>query len=261
MIGGGFQHEICSSAGHTPQDMEWVKDGSASCSIHIDQAIFNQGVDKSKKNYAWLAESKTIHIDLYEKCKREVGYVEENFELLFTHDVELTRYSDKFKLVLCSALPWVKNTGIGKKTKLVSMIASTKIMCDEHRYRQQIASKYKNEVDLFGRGYRYITDKDIGLKEYMFSISMENGTYPLMLTEKLTDCFISGTIPIYYGTGEIGQIFNRDGIIMLDDNFNIEDIHEDLYRSKIDAIKDNFEITCEMQSAEDHIYNKFLKHS
>ena len=41
MIGGGFQHEICSSAGHKPKEMEWVKDGSAPLSIHIDHTIFN----------------------------------------------------------------------------------------------------------------------------------------------------------------------------------------------------------------------------
>ena len=122
MIGGGFQHEICSSAGHKPKEMEWVKDGSASISIHIDHAIFNTKIDKSKKNYAWLAESKTIHPDLYEKCKTNIEFIEENFEFLFTHDVNLTTYSDKIKLTLCSGLPWVKNTGIGKKTKLISMI-------------------------------------------------------------------------------------------------------------------------------------------
>ena len=206
-----------------------------------------------------MAESKTIHPGLYEKCKTQIEFIEDNFELLFTHDVDLTTYSDKIKLTLCSGLPWVKNTGIGKKTKLISMIASNKNMCEEHRYRQQTALRYANQLDLFGRGYSPIPTKDIGLKEYMFSISMENGTYPLMFTEKLTDCFISGTIPIYYGTSEIGEIFNTEGIIMLGESFNIKNLNEELYYSKRDAIKDNFEITCGLQSAEDYLYISYIK--
>ena len=54
MIGGGFQHEICSSAGSVPKLVEWDKGShNANISIHIDQAI-KQPVNKNKKNYAWL---------------------------------------------------------------------------------------------------------------------------------------------------------------------------------------------------------------
>ena len=84
MVGGGFQHDICSSAGSTPKLIEWVKfNHTAPISIHIDHAIIKQSVNKNKKNYAWLSESKTINRGLYENCLRNISYLEDNFELIF----------------------------------------------------------------------------------------------------------------------------------------------------------------------------------
>jgi hypothetical protein len=60
MVGGGFQHINCSSDGHLPKEVIWKKDGSAPLSIHIDSGILMK-VNPSKKNYAWLSESKTIN--------------------------------------------------------------------------------------------------------------------------------------------------------------------------------------------------------
>ena len=93
----------------------------------------------------------------------------------------------------------------------------------------------------------------------MFSVAIENSSYNTYFTEKITDCFAVGTIPIFYGNKDIGEIFNPNGIIMLDDNFDIKSLNKDLYQSKIDAVKENFEIACNMQTAEDYIYNKYLK--
>ena len=260
MVGGGFQHEICSSAGSTPQLIEWVKGNhSANISIHIDYGIMNNPVNKNKKNYAWLSESKTINVNLYSWCASNIKYLEDNFELIFTHDMSLLPLSDKFKLVICSAKHWVKGIGIHDKTKLISMIASTKVMCSEHRFRQEIVAKYRNNLDLFGRGYNNIATKEIGLNDYYFSIAMENHTYPIAYSEKITDCFATGTIPIYYGPDLIGDVFNIDGIIMLDENFDIDKLTPELYYSKMDAIKDNYERVVNMPIAEDYIYNKHIK--
>jgi len=257
MIGGGFQHIDCSSHGHTPKYMTWVKNGSAPISIHIDSGLIRP-VDKSKKNYGWLSESKTINGHLYAWCMNNIAYIEDNFEYLFTHDTELIKLSDKFKLVICSAKHWVSDIGIHDKTKLISMIASNKVMCPDHKYRQEIIVKYKTSVDLFGRGFNPIDNKEIGLNPYYFSIAMENGTYPLMYSEKITDCFATGTIPIYYGTPNIGEVFNTDGIIILDENFKISDLTPELYYSKMDAIKDNYNRSINMPVAEDYIYEKYI---
>lgn len=260
MVGGGFQHDICSSAGSTPKKIEWIKSVyDAPISIHIDYSIMNDRPDRSKLNYAWLSESKTINNSLYDWCKNNIEYLESNFELIFTHDESLVILSDKIKLVICNARPWVKDYGIHQKSKMLSMIASTKTYCKEHIHRQDIVRKYRDKLDLFGNGYNTISHKEIGLKDYHFSITMENHTYPLAYSEKIADCFATGTIPIYYGTDRIGEIFDSNGIIMLDDNFNIEDLNVDLYQSKMNSIINNFEIIMNHPIAEDYIYEKYIK--
>ena len=157
------------------------------------------------------------------------------------------------------ARPWVTNCGIHPKTKMESLVASNKIMCEEHRYRQQIIHRYKNEIDLFGRGFNPIATKNLGIQDYRFSISMENGNYPLMYTEKITDCFALGTIPVYWGCKEIGEIFDTNGIIMLTNDFTVNELSVELYHSKLESIKKNYEITMNLPTVEDYIYITYIK--
>ena len=258
MVGGGIQHSLCSSAESIPKYVEWKKDGSAKISIHIDDGVYIR-TNKNHRNYLWLLESSAIISSIIRWVKNNISYVEENFELIFTHDRRLLSLSPKMRLVITNAVPWVKDHKIHEKSKLVSMIASTKRMCNGHLYRQQIAEKYKNQVDLFGTGRNRLANKEDGLRDYYFSIAMENDNYPDIFCEKITDCFAMGTIPIFWGTPTIGEFFNGEGIILLNDDFKIEDLSVDLYNSKIDAIKDNFERAINFPTAEDYFYEKYVK--
>jgi hypothetical protein len=258
MVGGGFRHDVCSSYKNVPKKIIWKKNNSANISFYIDHAIFSYP-DKNKKNFAWLAESQTINTDLYRNVSQNINFIEENYEALFTHDEALLRLSSKFKFTICAARPWIEQPKITKKEKIVSMIASCKVMCREHMYRQQIINKYKNDLDLFGRGFNEILNKEEGLEKYYYSIAMENGIYATMFTEKIADCFAMGTIPIYYGHNSITNFFNKDGIIFLNDDFNLKHLTPELYYSKIDAVKDNFERIQAFPVAEDYIYERYLK--
>ena len=259
MIGGGIQHEICSSAGSTPKYVEWDKGGhNANISIHIDNGIL-QPVNKTKRNYAWLLESSTIIPTLINWVHGNISQLEDNFELIFTHDKRLLPLSDKFKLVICNAVPWVINRKVYEKTKLISMIASNKNYTTGHQYRQKILRKYENQMDCFGTGFNYIENKEDGLNDYCFSIAMENDNYPNIFCEKITDCFATGTIPIFWGTPTIGDFFNENGIIMLTDDLKIEDLSMDLYHSKKEYVLDNFERAINLPTAEDYLYEKYIK--
>ena len=259
MVGGGFQHDICSVAGSTPKFMEWDKTThSSNISIHVDFGLLTP-VNKDRVNYGWLAESKTIYPHLYVWAIKNIEYLKTNFKYVFTHDSSLVELFPIFKLIVVGYTPWVKDVGIHKKTKLVSMISSKKTMCEEHKYRNSISEKYKNRCDLFGHGYNPIEKKELGLNDYCFSITMENGRYPYMFTEKLSDCFATGTIPIYYGCKEIDKFFDSDGIIMLTDDFDIDNLSFDLYYSKMRAIENNFKIIKESMTPEDEIYKTYIK--
>ena len=258
LIGGGFQHSP-STSGFESIYVNWIKGvQSAPVSIYVDDGLLKE-TNPNTKNYGWLCESKTINFSLYDWCKQNIDYLKKKFILVFTHDIELVKVSDIFALTQCSAKSFINKGDIYKKTKLVSMIASNKVFCEEHRFRQKIINKFSNKCDHFGRGFKELFDKSDGLKDYCFSITMENATYSNMFTEKITDCFMTGTIPVYYGMSNIDEFFNIDGIIKLDDEFTIESLSFELYNSKIDAIIDNFNRANNLYTAEDYLYLKYIK--
>lgn len=258
LIGGGFQHSL-STSGFEPLYVTWVKGKqTAPISMYVDGAMMGT-INNNTKNYGWLCESKTIIGPVYEWCKNNIELLRNKFISVFTHDVELCKLSNTFILVQCSGKSFINDGDIFKKTKLVSMIASNKVLCNEHKFRQEIIKKYSNRTDHYGFGYKQLNNKIDGLRDYCFSITMENGTYSNMFTEKITDCFMTGTIPIYYGMPNIGDFFNIDGILILNNEFNIDDLSFDFYYSKIDAIKDNFERSKNLLVAEDSIYINHIK--
>lgn len=257
MIGGGFQHLI-STNGMEPKYMEWVKTPHyAPISIYIDYAL-TQPKNPNTKNYGWLCESRTIIGNIYNWCANNIDYLKSNFISVFTHDAQLASISDIFVLTQCSAKSFLTHGEIYPKSKLVSMIASNKRMCNEHLYRQEVIKKYSNQCDHFGRGFNEIKNKEDGLKDYCFSFALENATYSNMFTEKITDCFMTGTIPIYYGIKNIGDYFNPDGIITLTDDFKIEDLSFDLYNSKLSAVEENLKLSMDLLLAEDYICKNFI---
>ena len=93
----------------------------------------------------------------------------------------------------------------------------------------------------------------------MFSVAIENASYETYFTEKIQDCFATGTIPVYYGSPDIGKFFNSDGIIFLTDDFDISQLTSDLYYDKLEAVKDNLERVKHYPINEDYIYKTYLQ--
>ena len=50
-----------------------------------------------------------------------------------------------------------------------------------------------------------------------------------------------------------------NGIIILNDDFEIENLNKDLYFSKMESIKKNFELSLKYDIIEDILYNEILK--
>jgi hypothetical protein len=128
--------------------------------------------------------------------------------------------------------------------------------------RHQSISTFNNKLDVYGRGYNPIDYKLDALKDYAFSLTIENTQEDYYFTEKLIDCFMTGTVPIYWGCSSIGKFFNTDGMITFDNVNDLVDIIEGLsfekYNYMKDAIKDNFEKAKEFLIAEDYIYKNYL---
>jgi hypothetical protein len=254
-----FDANRSTSHNNVNEYFEWVNDGSGEITIFIDNKISDIFSDLSKtKKYGWLLESRTIIPEVFEFVENNIDSLLGFCEGIFTCDTELAKRPG-FHYVISNAAPWVLDKRIHDKTKLLSIIASNKSWAEGHKNRLALVEKYKPYADLYGRGINEIASKEDGLCDYMFSIAIENCSYGKYYTEKLTDCFATGTIPVWYGDESVLEDFNRDGVILLDDNFDINSLTPELYYSKINAIKENFYAACEMFTSEDYIYRNYFE--
>lgn len=264
LFGNTFTHLTGGNKGYSvhgkvSKHIEWVQDGTGIGSFYLDYSIDQAFADNSLiPKFAWLLESKFITTNLVEQIQFNPDKYIDKFDCIFTHDKKLLNIHPKFKWVPAQGF-WIKQPKIYPKTKLVSMISSNKSFCEGHKVRLDWINKIRNQVDLYGRGFNEIEFKEDGLCDYMFSVAIENGEYETYFTEKILDCFATGTIPIYIGAPDIGNYFNLDGIIQLDRNFDVSNLTEELYDSKKYAIKDNLERAKKMEVLEDFIWNNYLE--
>ena len=256
----GDNLEPSSSALNATKHVQWVYDGSGEVNIYVSQRALDALNDTSgKPTYIWLLESKQIIPQYYQWIIDNYEFVTSRVDGIFSCDKELCAKYPKISYSVINAVPWVQDRKVHEKTKLVSMIASNKRMCEGHAKRLQFVDKFRDKLDFYGRGFNEISCKEDGLRDYMFSVGIENAVYDTYFTEKLTDCFACGTIPIFYGCKGVTEYFNENGIIFLDDNFDLSTLTDDLYYSKMDAIKDNFERSINFPVAEDYLYQTYFK--
>ncbi len=126
------------------------------------------------------------------------------------------------------ALPWHVNKSyqqlvdaiVPTKTKTISWITSNKLNFPGHKKRMQFYQFLKSQnqlsVDFFGKGIQFIEDKWDALAPYSYALAIENSTTTHYWTEKLADCFLSYTLPFYYGCQNIEDYFPKDSFILID---------------------------------------------
>lgn len=116
------------------------------------------------------------------------------------------------------------------KTRSLSWITSNYALLDGHRRRLAFLEKLRGvvEFDLFGRGFQPIDDKWEALAPYRYSIAFENTIAPHYFTEKLMDCFVSHTLPLYYGAPDIAKFFPEKALVKIDpdDPHVFDRVHE-----------------------------------
>jgi hypothetical protein len=230
--------------------------------VYTDTSLHKAIDIKSKKKIALMIESPEIHKQYYE-------YIEQNnklFDMVLTFSKKLLDKGENYKFNVYGTT-WIHETyrNIYTKSKFCSLILSNKMQTSGHVLRHNIASILINtNIDMYGAGYKplpHLTtrnfDKDhcgagisnqkiLGLKDYMFSIVIENCKEDYYFTEKLVDCFLTGTIPIYYGCPSIHKFFNGNGILSfttVDECIQIlNTLSDKIYNELLPYVKENFEI-------------------
>eukprot|EP01028_Stygiella_incarcerata_P012144 TRINITY_DN7303_c0_g1_i3.p1 TRINITY_DN7303_c0_g1~~TRINITY_DN7303_c0_g1_i3.p1 ORF type:complete len:232 (-),score=-73.43 TRINITY_DN7303_c0_g1_i3:13-708(-) len=191
--------------------------------LETDYAIILNFIPKDSEEI--LKNSKKIWAFMQEPCIDGINkWVEtghENFERIYTHHI----FNNESKYIPTqTCLPWhvdktfdeLINLKSIKKTKRISWIVSNLNYLPGHKLRMELHSeviKQQLPIDIFGKGINPIKDKFNGLASYKYSIAIENSSSPHYWTEKISDCFLSYTVPIYYGCTNIGNYFPKDSFI------------------------------------------------
>lgn len=264
-FGSPFSHDVTSCHNIPPKKFKWVynQPSKDDIEVYLDYNILGGFKSKCKNKFLWVCESRGIIPQQMDFLYTHSDKLKEVYKKIFVHDYDLLKLGPEF--VYCPPAAnhtWVVNRGLHNKTKLVSMVSSGKNMCEGHRYRNHLMETFKTKflnIDYYGRSFNPFEKKEDVLNDYYFSITIENEKYSNYYTEKLMDCFSTGTIPIYYGTPELPKMFNQDGVIILDNTFDVSQLSADLYFSKMDAIKENYEKCLSHQISDDFIYDRIVE--
>ncbi len=108
-----------------------------------------------------------------------------------------------------------------KKADL-SVICSNSISLDGHRRRlafvEQLKVYFKEQLHWFGKGKNPVADKWDGLSPFRYSVAIENAAHPHYFTEKINDCFLAYTMPLYWGCQNLEEYFPAESFVRIDIN-------------------------------------------
>ena len=218
---------------------------SENVDIYIDTEEYTQ--NKNKKIYV-QREPNVIH-SCYE-------YLEKNghkYDLIFCFDPARLTLTNTFKTIFAGT--WIESDfyesiDISKKKFAISNITGWKTGCLGYYLRHLL---YENQTAfqqfpiIFYRSSAHIiipeiavnplipkeplSSKYILFEDYQYSIIIENTREKNYFSEKLMDCLITKTIPIYYGCENIRDYFDITGWIILTDEQNfLQDLYTQLHK-------------------------------
>ena len=111
-----------------------------------------------------------------------------------------------------------------------------------------------NGVDVAGEGKKQIWDR-----KSMFHVPVENSKHNNFFTDRLIDCFLTKTIPVYWGCPNIENFYDHKGIISFNNENDLLEIINNLtpedYTSRLEAINNNYQLALENAS-----YFKRIEH-
>jgi len=263
-IGSPFSHDTSSCHGHKTKNFTWAHNRNCPIQVYFEPSYNIKDIEKvHAKKFLWLCESKEIYSPIYNDILNNLESYKSKYIKIFTHDKSILAIDPVFQYCPpASNKSWINLKKINHKTKLSSMLCSGKNITSGHKFRNNLLAFFRSKklpVDLYGRDVNYVKNKETALADYCFSFVVENGKYSNYYTEKIMDCFATGTIPIYHGSPEIFDLFNKDGIILLEDKIDFSILTEEYYYSKINAIVDNFVREQDHQIADDYLYDQLIK--
>ena len=214
---------------------------------------------------AWLIEPNSVlnsyfgnQFDFFDDLKQAIQNGKQGFKRLYTSH---KFFSDLPNVVVYENPPipsWVgiEDCKIYEKSQDLVFVTSSKSFTPSQSKRIEVA-KYllSMGVPVYGRGFSDPRIKEVEKKVSVlapsrFCVVIENEILDGWHTEKLTDCFRTGTIPLYVGDPSISKLYDSNGMLVFD---TVEDLMQsdvfsdilngngtkDLYESMIENAREN----------------------
>lgn len=205
----------------------------------IDECDYLVVLDYPKKDFSIKVNRENIiHICLEppNEVSKYRQYANKNVKLIINQlDIK------KNNILSHGALPWhvnksfdflkgLKAENLIKEDNVV-WITSNQRSSKGHTKRMDFLDNIKNLpfVNLYGRGINPIDDKWDVLSKAKYAIAYENFQSDYYWTEKIADCFLSYTMPLYFGCNKIETFFPKDSFIQIDP----KDKHINLFLKEI----------------------------
>lgn len=258
-----------------PDNFEWYR-GEEYCDISVftDQSLNEVSDCESLFKVALLVESPEI----FPKPYNNIVGIYDMFDIVLTFDQRLLDLGKNFRPYELGGC-WLaeKDWHIYNKTKKISMIASRKNTTIGHKLRHQVYKEFGDKVDIYGgitdNRLPYV-DKIHAYKDYAFCVVIENCKRKSYFTEKLIECFLTGTMPIYWGCPGItpyasDSYFFNSGILVFNTVKELNTIIEGInnseaeqgisswYYAKGEAIVKNFYQAMNYTVMENRIWHYF----
>jgi hypothetical protein len=237
----------------------WVDaDGSSDPLGNLQRYVLES---KSKYKVMVLAEPKGYCIQNYEW----VLYNHDLFDLVFSAYPDYGGGNPKFKYFHGGLRSYISKEewNVYPKSMNISSVMSNRKQLPGHILRHEIRNEVESFVDYLNPQMNRKVD---ALKDYRFEIVIENEDSP-NFSEKLLDSMLCGCIPIYWSntSDEYLDVFDKSGIELFSSKDEIVSkiksgyFNEELYNSKMDAIKNNFEVAQKFVSLGDVLWEYGIK--
>lgn len=219
---------------------------------------------------ALLVEPPSISPEIYLSFKYKSIY--SKFDSIFTYENNFIEMGKPFLRTLFGGcwvlsenekLSWSSNQSLAlmkaehiMSTKItgITEIFSNKRGKPAYDLRHLVSSMFDKRIIKFGAGTgTWIPSKRMALEPYQFSIIIENGKdQGWYFSEKLIDCLVMLTVPIYWSGGNsyMAEIFDMSGFILfstvddlnhiLNSELATEELQRKSYNSRKNAILCNF---------------------
>lgn len=197
--------------------------------IHFQRE--NEEILKSGKKNWYLNEIfPNLKYNIICKNKFLYSFITPSFINKTYDELKSMKYSYKKKNISCiistKNFTQFSNQGYTKRINFIKLYSKQyKIDIYGRGWNKQIlGDNYKGELGGVGAGNNSInnSDKSTGLLDYNYSIALENFNNEHLISEKITDCILCYTMPIYWGSKYTEKYIPKKSFHLIDiENNNV----------------------------------------